>query len=101
MIVLFSSGSWSDYGLSGLMEVDAKVFEKAKARYEQLTEDRKVMQKDLEKRALAGNITANQTAEIVKQMDSISSVRFEVWEECKKTGTPVEFVEFWRGDFHD
>jgi hypothetical protein len=100
MIVMFSSGEYSDYGLAGLMEVDPEVYEVAKASYDRLGKEWKALQEDLNKQANAGNITANQTAEIVKEIDSFRKKRYDVWEICRKTGTPVDFTEFWQGDFY-
>lgn len=98
MIILFSSGEYSDYGLSGLLEVDADAYHKAKTEFDELGEQQKEIREKRYKLSKSGDITRNQADEMYKQMQKIAKQRHDVWAALKATGTPVEYTEFWDGD---
>ena len=98
MIVLFSSGEYSDYGLSGLLEVDESAYHKAKAEYDQLGEQQKQLKQERFKLINSGKMTKSQSARTFDEIQQVSEQRRKVWEALRATGTPVEYTEFWQGE---
>ena len=55
--ILFSSGEYSDYGLSGFLEIDSDAYQKAKSECEKLIEEEKAIKNFRQARKLAkGNL---------------------------------------------
>lgn len=98
-LVLFTSGNWSDYGLSGLMEVDEDSYHKAIKGYDDLEKQIGAAKKDLAALQMAGDITRNQITAREKEIEGLQEEQFNVWNSLKTSGTPVEVAEFWCGAY--
>jgi len=96
-IVLFSGGEYSDYHLSGLLRVDEEAYTQAIEKYQVLQQQKEELEKTIDKRGKLGNITGNQAKILYQMIETKEKERYQIWEDLRKAGQPVEFVEFWCG----
>jgi hypothetical protein len=96
--ILFSSGEYSDYGLSGFLEIDSDAYQKAKSECEKLIEEEKAIKKKVAARSKEEGATRKELQEMARGGDALRQERRDIWWNLRETGKPVPFEEFWHGD---
>ena len=94
IIILFTSGAYSDYGLLGLRSIDEDEYLQAKKQYDKIEQKVEEAHKNIKKLDKENNTSRNELQRLALEAEAHAKTKSDVWENLRKKGVPVVFTEF-------